>query len=194
MQPDIYPTAAPNGLVSIPDSLLDRLIASARGWHSIQIAVVGFIGACGVFRDGSGDTAPSYFQWLSMALAVVALILAVSATYVVGRVAYPFYGGPPIADEATAVAEGSAKLRTGVRVTVLAILLIGIASVPSWWPSKEAGGAGAAPVQVQTTSGERACGTVVSSAAGVLTLQTSVRKVQVDLANLLSVEPVDSCA
>jgi hypothetical protein len=194
MQPDIYPSAAPNGLVSVQDSMLDRLIASARGWHSIQIAVVGFIGACGVFRDGSGDTAPSYFQWLSMALAVVALILAVSATYVVGRVAYPFYGGPPIADEAAAVAAGSAKLRAGVRTTVLAILLIGVASVPSWWPSKEAGGGDTASVQVLATSGERACGTVVSSAAGVLTLQTASRRVQVELANLISIEPVGSCA
>src|SRR5829696_1387814 len=109
MQPDVHPSSTP--AVSTTESLLDKLIASARGWHGIQIAVVGFIGACGVFRDGSDDTAPSYLQWLSLALAVVALLLAGVAAYSVGRVAYPFYGAPPIVDEAEAVAEGSVKLR-----------------------------------------------------------------------------------
>jgi hypothetical protein len=189
MQPDSFPSA---GLLSIPESVSDRLIASAKGWHSIQIAVVGFIGACGVFRDGSDDTAPSYFQWLSMALAVLALLLAGIATYSVGRVAYPFYGGPPVTDEAAAVAEGSARLRSGVRMTALALLLMGVASVPSWWPSDDAGGE--ASVQVQAANGQSACGTVVASAAGVLTLQTASGRVQVGLDNLASIKPVSSCA
>ena len=42
---------------------LAELSASARGWHTIQMAVLGFIGICGVLRT-SDSPAPRAIQWL----------------------------------------------------------------------------------------------------------------------------------
>jgi len=67
---------------------LERLSSSARGWHTIQMAVLGFIGICGILRTGSG-AAPRAVQWLAAALAVAALAVACAAIFMVGRVAYP---------------------------------------------------------------------------------------------------------
>ena len=36
-----------------PGDRLERLSASARGWHTIQMAVLGFIGICGILRTTS---------------------------------------------------------------------------------------------------------------------------------------------
>src|SRR5215469_6327054 len=66
----------------------EELSASARGWHTIQMAVLGFIGICGVLRTASSP-APRAVQWLSAALAVAALAAACVAIFTVGRVAYP---------------------------------------------------------------------------------------------------------
>ena len=67
---------------------LEKLSSSARGWHTIQMAVLGFIGICGVLRTASSP-APRAVQWLAAALAVAALAVACVAIFTVGRVAYP---------------------------------------------------------------------------------------------------------
>jgi hypothetical protein len=65
---------------------LAELSASARGWHTIQMAVLGFIGICGVLRT-TDSPAPRAIQWLAAALAVAALAAASLAIFSVGRVA-----------------------------------------------------------------------------------------------------------
>ncbi len=74
--------------VAAPAGRLEELSASARGWHTIQMAVLGFIGICGVLRT-TASPAPRAVQWLAAALAVAALAAASLAIFTVGRVAYP---------------------------------------------------------------------------------------------------------
>jgi uncharacterized protein involved in cysteine biosynthesis len=83
---------------------LEELRASARGWHGVQLAVIGFIGLCGVLKGGRPDN-PMWLQVLSVVLIFVALALACAATYLVARVAGPLYGAreAPV-DEAAEVA------------------------------------------------------------------------------------------
>ena len=50
--------------VVAPADRLEELSASARGWHTIQMAVLGFIGICGVLRTTSSP-APRAVQWLA---------------------------------------------------------------------------------------------------------------------------------
>ncbi len=54
---------------------LDELRASARGWQGIQLAVLGFIGLCGVLQRG-GRSIPRWIQILAGIAALVALGLA----------------------------------------------------------------------------------------------------------------------
>ena len=37
---------------------LTELRNSARGWHGVQLAVLGFIGLCGVLQSGAADDNP----------------------------------------------------------------------------------------------------------------------------------------
>src|SRR5204862_4497614 len=66
----------------------EELSATARGWHTIQMAVLGFIGICGVLRTTGSSPAPRAVGWLAAALAVAALVMACLAVFTVGRVAY----------------------------------------------------------------------------------------------------------
>src|SRR3954447_23901046 len=87
-----------------PSSRLAELRVSARGWHGIQLAVIGFIGFCGVVQDGRSDN-PDWLQAWGGILALVALALASVATFLVGRVAWPLYGGRPGSADADESAE-----------------------------------------------------------------------------------------
>ena len=71
------------------DDRLTELRTSARGWHGVQLAVLGFIGLCGVLSGGSA--APQWLEWLSMWLALAALACACVATFLVGAAAWPLY-------------------------------------------------------------------------------------------------------
>src|SRR4051794_25930787 len=69
---------------------LDELRASARGWQGVQLAVLGFIGLCGVLTQEKPST-PTAIQALAGVLALVALAVACLGTYLVGRAAWPLY-------------------------------------------------------------------------------------------------------
>jgi hypothetical protein len=118
-----------------PTDPLARLSASARGWHTIQLAVLGFIGICGVLRSDS--TAPKAVQWTGAVLAVAALAVAVTAVFMVGRVAWPLSERPGI-DPRQRLAAAGASMTTGVRLTVVALILIVVATLLGWWPSNTA--------------------------------------------------------
>src|ERR1700759_5468658 len=110
MDPD--EASVPRSAVA-PGERLERLSASARGWHTIQMAVLGFIGICGVLRTTSGP-APRAVQWLAPARAGAALGRASLSVFTVGRVAYP--AGDAL-DGDRAVTGGTARLRAGIRLT-----------------------------------------------------------------------------
>src|SRR5271165_4047842 len=110
MDPD---EASVSRAAAAPGDRLEKLSASARGWHTIQMAVLGFIGICGILRTAS-SSAPRAVQWLAAALAVAALAAACAAIFTVGRVAYPVNA----AGNASAppdVAHAAARLRAGIR-------------------------------------------------------------------------------
>src|SRR3954454_14541262 len=97
------------------ESRLEELRASAKGWHGIQLAVLGFIGFCGVLK-GEGSTAPHWMEVLAGILVLVSLGVALFATYLVGRAAWPLYGarGTARADDSTELARTSRRLTTGL--------------------------------------------------------------------------------
>src|SRR3954471_8538074 len=70
---------------------LAELRTSARGWHGVQLAVLGFIGLCGVLQQQRSNE-PQVVQVLAATAALVALAVACLATYLVGRAAWPLYG------------------------------------------------------------------------------------------------------
>ena len=70
----------------------EQLRTSARGWHGVQLATLGFIGFCGVVQDPRPEN-PMWLQELAGILAVAALVVACAATFLVARVAWPLYGG-----------------------------------------------------------------------------------------------------
>src|SRR5213080_1272285 len=73
---------------------------SARGWHQLQVAVLGFIGLCGVLQRGRPEN-PMWLQTLAALLIVGALVIALAAIFVVGRVAWPPSAPPPDAGAAS---------------------------------------------------------------------------------------------
>lgn len=98
---------------------LAELSASARGWHTIQMAVLGFIGICGVLRT-AGSPALRAVEWLAAALAVGALAVACLAIFTVGRVAYPVTAATGDASAVPGIGHAAARLRAGIRLTIVA--------------------------------------------------------------------------
>jgi hypothetical protein len=177
-----------------PGDRLDKLSASARGWHTIQMAVLGFIGICGVLRTASSTT-PRAVQWLAAALAVAALAAACVAVFTVGRVAYPVSDAT---DGASAVpaAGAAARLRAGIRLTIVALILAVIAALSGWWPaaSARASASATAAVAVTATSGQAWCGPLVSGPAGAVSVRTANGVITVPAQAIAQVRPVAQCS
>jgi hypothetical protein len=173
---------------------LAELRVSARGWHGIQLAVIGFIGFCGVVQDGRPDN-PEWLQVWAGILALVALVLACVATFLVGRVAWPLFGGgqAPVADVAAELERDGRRLRRGLLLTFVALALLALGTASGWWPQPEAETSGNALVTVQANSGERVCGSLDEASPGTLRVSVDGRPVVVSLRNVVAVNPVDSC-
>src|SRR5215471_5542152 len=105
--------------------------AAAVRRHTIQMAVLGFIGICGVLRTTSTST-PRGVQVLAAILAVAALAVACLAILTVGRVAYPLNTAIDHGDSAHEVVRAQRQLHTGIQLTVLAVILIVIAALSGW--------------------------------------------------------------
>ena len=108
-----------------PGDRLERLSASARGWHTIQMAVLGFIGICGILRAASSP---------GSARSPMAGRCA-GGRRAGGRMHGGLHRRPgrlPLSVTplmATALrAGGTARLRAGIRLTIVALILAVIAS------------------------------------------------------------------
>ncbi|MFE9631104.1 hypothetical protein [Streptomyces sp. NPDC006463] len=176
--------------------------ASARGWHTVQLAVFGFIGICGVLKSGGSSPAPRGIEEVAGLLVLAALAVAVLATYLVARVAWPVPGS---AADAAASPEGRSgvdraarRLRWGLMLTFLAVLLVATASASSWWPTRSAaegqaeGQAKGQFVQVETLAGT-VCGTLGSGGGGSVHLQTEGQSVDIPLSRIASLSPASAC-
>jgi hypothetical protein len=168
-----------------PADRLEKLSSSARGWHTIQMAVLGFIGICGILRTASSP-APRAVQWLAAALAVAALAAACVAIFTVGRVAYPV---SDTVDGASAVPGAAARLRAGIRLTIVALILAVIAALSGWWPAAST----SAAVAVTASSGQAWCGPLVSGPAGAISVRTAHGVITVPAQAIAQVRPVAQC-
>ena len=181
MDPDEASVPRP---AAAPGDRLERLSASARGWHTIQMAVLGFIGICGILRTSS--SAPRAVQWLAGALAVAALAVACMAIFTVGRVAYPV---SDVLDGDRAVPGGTARLRAGIRLTIVSLILAVIAALSGWWPSP----ASNAAVAVTSTTGQAWCGPLVSGPADAISVRIANGIITVPTQAIAQVSPVGRC-
>jgi hypothetical protein len=184
--------------VSVPDpdggsSRLAELRVSARGWHGIQLAVVGFIGFCGVVQDGRPDN-PMWLQVWAAVLVLAALVLACIATFLVGRVAWPLFAGreASVANEADLEREGR-RLRRGLILTFVAVGLLALGTASGWWPQPVAEDGAGRLVAVQVRSGERVCGSLNEASPGTLSVGVDARRVAVSLQDVVALDPVDRC-
>ena len=148
------------------------------------MAVLGFIGICGVLRT-TDSPAPRAIQWLSAALAVAALAAASLAIFSVGRVAYPVddASAPPSAGQA------AARLRAGIRLTIVAVILAVIAALSGWWPAK----ASTAAVAVTGTNGQAWCGPLVNGPTGAISVRTANGVITVPAQAIAQVRQVAEC-
>lgn len=185
--------------VSAPD--LEALSASARGWHRIQLAVLGFIGFCGILWEGDPAN-PAAVQYAGLVLIATAFVLAVVSILLVGRVAHPV-GGPTAEAAAATAAHRTRRLRRGIWGTYLAVALLVIATLSSWLPSGAAAGEGAAggalagggagAVVVVAVDTRTWCGDLVEAAEGVVRLRTTEGMVQLPGDQVARLHPVEAC-
>ena len=167
----------------------EELSASARGWHTIQMAVLGFIGICGVLRTTSSSPAPRAVEWLAAALAVAALVVACLAVFAVGRVAYPVAADTGDAGASPDAAGAVTRLRAGIRLTVVALILAVIAGLSGWWPSATATTATA----ITGTTGQAWCGQLVDGPSGAISVRTANGVIAVPTQAIAQVRPVAAC-
>ncbi len=183
---------------AVPADRLGELSASARGWHTIQMAVLGFIGICGVLRTTSSP-APHAVQWVAAGLAVAALAAACLAIFSVGRVAYPVDDAADGTSALTSAGQAAARLRAGIRLTIVAVILVVIAALSGWWPASASKAASAAStasssaVAVTGISGQAWCGPLVNGPAGAISVSVSSGVITVPAQAIAQVRPVAQC-
>lgn len=178
---------------------LEELRNSARGWHGVQLAVLGFIGLCGVLEQGGGEGSPRWVQITAGLLILLALALSCYATALVASVAWPLYGSRRAAAAAEPDPAGvgdeelrtGQRLRTGIAITYLAVALTALAATSSWWPGESSNGA-SGTVEVQTRNGV-ACGEIRDSQPGLMILDTGGELVQVSFGEIVALRPVATC-
>jgi hypothetical protein len=175
-------------------SRIEELRVSARGWHGVQLAVLGFIGLCGVLQKNAGSGRPDWLQTLTLVLALAAFAVACVATVLVALAAWPVYAPRARAeDEEAAVASTSRRLRTGITLTYVAVAVLALAASSGWWPGVASAGQNQGAVQVGTQGGQL-CGTLADpTQPGTLAVSAGGRVVEVALSDVTSLTPVDSC-
>ncbi len=170
---------------------LAELRVSARGWHGVQLAVIGFIGLCGVLKP-DGTAAPTWLEAVAGILALAALALACLATYLVGRAAWPLYDAGAPADDASELLRTSRRLTTGLLLTFVAVGLLALGGATAWWPSDAEADVVAGSVEVQA-QGESWCGRLAEASPGTLRVLDAGAPVELPLEAISTIRSVDGC-
>jgi hypothetical protein len=178
----------PGDATDVADSGLAELRASARGWHGVQMAVLGFIGLCGVLQGSAGEGNPRWLQILAGLMVLLALVLSCLSIAVVATVAWPLQ--EPEAGHAEVAGRARRRLRTGITITFVAVGVLALAATSSWWPRKAAD---PGQVQVQTRGAGVLCGALQEAETGLLALDVGGRRILIELQDVAGVRPVDSC-
>ncbi len=173
---------------------LDELRTSARGWHGVQLAVLGFIGLCGALQSGADSGNPDWLEQLAGVLVLVALAVACLATVLVAGAAWPVNGwrqaSAPDGTLEAEVRRDGRHLRTGIVLTFVAVGLVALATSSSWWPTQESGGG---LVEVSTAQGT-ICGTLLGSQDGALAVEVSGQRLVVPMDQVAGLRPATSCS
>jgi hypothetical protein len=178
-------------------SRLVELRASAKGWHGVQLAVLGFIGLCGVLQGAAGQSGPHWLQVLAGLLVLLALALACTATALVATAAWPVHeieeGAAAGVAADNLLHHTASRLRLGIMITFLAVVVLAVGATSSWWPQDAASnGDGASLVEITTNQGA-ACGTLQDGDAGSITISSGGRQVVVPAESVVRLRPVTSC-
>jgi hypothetical protein len=172
---------------------LNALRTSAKGWHGVQLAVLGFIGLCGVLQRIGEEGTPRTLQLIAGALVLTALVLACTSTALIASVAWPLYGTDAgsrhVTTEEQSVRASGLRLRAGIALTFVAVSLVALATTSGWWPRPAAG----APLVEVTTRTAVVCGEVSSGHFGELALDVAGRRVVLDLRDVVSIAGTTSC-
>ena len=169
---------------------LTELRASAKGWHGVQLAALGFIGLCGVIQTGESSD-PWSLQVIAGILVLLAFVLACAGIVLVGRAAWPLYRGDATSGSVAAV---SSQLTRGLLLTFLSVASLALATATSWWPAEREDRGAAAEVQVQTRDGRTACGALgVPPRPGALRVIAGEQAIDVELTSVASLTPVGGC-
>jgi hypothetical protein len=168
---------------------LAELRASAKGWHGVQLAVLGFIGLCGALQGMADDGAPGWLQNLAAALVLLALVLACTATALVASAAWPVYGWGDAPSSSSDLRHTGARLRSGIVLTFVAVAVLALATSSSWWPRDATA---EAFVEVSTQGGT-VCGRLVESEPGTVVVEAGGQRVTLPLQQVVSLQPVTDC-
>ena len=173
-------------------SRIEELRVSASGWHRVQLAVLGFIGLCGVLQRGAGSGLPHWLEVVAGLLALAAFGTACVATVLVALAAWPVRAaGPSPEDEE--LARTGRRLRIGITLTYVAVAVLALAASSTWWPTEDVNRQSPTSVQVTTRAGQ-ICGELTSpSERGLLAVTTGGRVVELALSDVVSMTPVDTC-
>ena len=191
---------APPEIEGGAEPALEALSASARGWHRIQLAVLGFIGFCGILWEGD-DTAGALVQYVGLALIVTAFVLAMGSILLVGRVAHPVGGPVARGADAGVLAGRTRNLRAGIWGTYVAVALLVLATLSSWLPPGVPGGEG--PEDAVAGGDRRAvvvdvtarswCGEPVHEDDEVVRLRTTEGELELPRDRIAALHPVGVC-
>lgn len=177
-------------------SRLVELRASAKGWHGVQLAVLGFIGLCGVLQGAAGQHGPHWLQVLAGVLVLLALVLACSATALVATAAWPVHeiedGRSTGASAEAALHHTARRLRLGIAITFIAVVVLAVGATSSWWPDNGSSGAAATEVEVTTSQGA-VCGQLQEGDPGTIAVSSGGQRVVVAAGAVVRLRPVAAC-
>jgi hypothetical protein len=168
-------------------SRLVELRASAKGWHGVQLAVLGFIGLCGVLQGAAGQDGPHWLQVIAGLLVLLALGLACTATALVATAAWPVH---ELEDRAAPGAAVDTLL--GIQITFVAVVVLALGATSAWWPKSASSGGSASQVEITTSQGA-ACGTLQDADPGTIAISSGGRRIVVTAGDVLRLRPVATC-
>lgn len=177
-----------NPLAPHGEAPLATLQSSARGWHGIQLAVLGFIGLCGVLQGNAGQDNPEWIRDIAAVLVLGSLVLACLAVAVVGTVAWPVDGAGS-EDQDARLVKGTRRLRGGITLTFVAVAALAAGATSGWWPGQESP---SLAVEVTTRAGV-VCGDLVEASPGSVGVRVGPRTVALSLDQITSLRTVGGC-
>jgi hypothetical protein len=175
---------------------LVELRASAKGWHGVQLAVLGFIGLCGVLQGAAGQHGPHWLQVLAGLLVLLALALSCLATALVATAAWPVHDIEEAAETSAAVDtllhQTARRLRQGIALTFIAVVVLAVGATSAWWPDDGSNANSAEQVEITTSQGT-ACGQLQEGDPGTITVSAGGRRVVVAATDVVRLRPVSAC-